>query len=288
VINDDRAGSVTLVKTVVNDDGGTLSEGAFHPYIDGRPVSWGMPVPLAAGTHTVSETEVLGYSASYWGGDCAEDGALVVDLGGVYTCTVTNDDIRPTVTLSKTVVNDNGGTLTRGDFYPYLDGSSVSWGASIPLSAGSHTVSETQVSGYAGSAWGGDCTAGGSLVAVLGGAYICIVTNDDIGPAVTSIAPNTGVSTGTIDILDLAGSDFQLGATVKLVKTGQPDIHASDVNVESASKITCSFDLNGAVTGRWSVVVTNPDSRVGVLPEGIMVYPPDGHRFWYLPLVMRH
>jgi C1A family cysteine protease len=287
VINDDRAGSVTLVKTVVNDDGGSLSEGSFHPYIDGLPVSWAVPVPLAAGTHTVSETEVLGYSASYWGGDCAEDGALVVDLGGVYTCTVTNDDITPTVTLSKTVVNDNGGTLTRGDFYPSLDGSSVSWGVSIPLSAGSHTVSETQVSGYASSAWGGDCTAHGSLVTVLGGAYICTVTNDDIGPAVTSIAPNTGVNTGTIHILDLAGNNFQLGATVKLVKMGQPDIHASSVNVEGASKIACSFDLNGAATGRWSVVVTNPDSRVGVLPEGFMVYPPDGDRFRYLPLVMR-
>jgi hypothetical protein len=49
---------VTLIKTVVNDDGGTLSEGAFHPCIEGLPASWAKPVPLAAGTHTLTKTVV--------------------------------------------------------------------------------------------------------------------------------------------------------------------------------------------------------------------------------------
>lgn len=174
----DRAGSVTLIKTVVSDDGGALSVAAFHPYIDGLPASWAKPVPLAAGTHT----------------------------------------------LTKTAVNDNGGTLTRGDSDPYRDGNPVPWDASIPLSAGSHAVSETQVSGYAALAWGCDCTANGSLVAVLGGVCACTVTNDHIGSAVTSIAPNTGVSTAPSTSSILGGSDFRLRASVKLAKAGQSDI----------------------------------------------------------------
>ena len=123
---------------------------------------------------------------------------------------------------------------------------------------------------------------------ILGGAYACTVTKDDICPSVTSIAPNTGVNTGTIHFLDLAGSDFRLGASVRLVKAGQSDIQATNVNVEKASKITCDFCMNGAATGRWGVVVANPNSRAGVPPEGLAVYPPDGNRFGYLPVVMRH
>ena len=37
----------------------------------------------------VSETQVIGYEASTWGGDCAANGSLITELGKTYTCTVT-------------------------------------------------------------------------------------------------------------------------------------------------------------------------------------------------------
>jgi len=90
-------------------------------------------------------------------------------------------------------------------------------------------------------------------------------------PTVTSIAPNNGTNSGTVHITNLAGSNFQAGATVKLTRSGQSDINATNVVVVSSSQITCDFDLTGAAAGQWNVVVTNPDSQSGTLPNGFTV-----------------
>jgi hypothetical protein len=106
-------------------------------------------------------------------------------------------------------------------------------------------------------------------------------------PTVTGITPSGGINTGTVHITDLAGSNFQSGATVKLAKSGQPDINATNVTVVSASKITCDFDLNGVATGGWNVVVTNPDAQTGALPNGFTVRAlGELDTFNYLPIVL--
>jgi hypothetical protein len=233
----------------------------------------------------MSETVPFGYEAGPWGGDCDSDGTLNAAPGGEYTCTITNNDIAPTVTLTKTVVNDNGGTLTKADFQPYVNGLAVSWMTPVAELSGTLTVSETVVPTYAASVWAGSCEPDGTLTVEVGGVYTCTIINDDVGPIVTSIMPNTGVNTDTIHITDLAGSNFQSGATVKLVKTGQPEIPGTSVIVESESKITCDLDLNEAAVGSWDVVVTNPDSRFGVLPEGFRISAATS--YVYLPLVER-
>jgi len=55
------------------------------------------------------------------------------------------------------------------------------------------------------------------------------------------------------------------------MRTGQPDIVATNVNVASDTQITCDFNLTGAVTGVWDVVVTNPDSQSATLTNGFTV-----------------
>ncbi len=87
----------------------------------------------------------------------------------------------------------------------------------------------------------------------------------------TSITPTSGNDNGTVHITNLAGSNFQAGATVKLTRSGQSDINATNVVVVSSSQITCDFDLTGAAAGQWNVVVTNPDSQSGTLPNGFTV-----------------
>ena len=44
---------------------------------------------------------------------------------------------------------------------------------------------------------------------------------------------------------------------MKLVKAGEADIAATNVTVESATKITCTVDLTGKAVGGWTVRVTN-------------------------------
>ncbi len=109
------------------------------------------------------------------------------------------------------------------------------------------------------------------------------------GPIVTSITPNHGQQGSVVHITNLAGSNFQSGATVKLVKTGETDINATNVVVVSASQITCDFNLSGATTGQWDVVVTNPDMQSGTLSNGFTVEVKEEETWYvYLPLVLKN
>ena len=56
---------------------------------------------------------------------------------------------------------------------------------------------------------------------------------------------------------------------LEIVDTGT--IIADGVNVVSPSRITCSFNLTGAVPGIYNVVVTNPDGSFGTLSGGFTV-----------------
>lgn len=91
-----------------------------------------------------------------------------------------------------------------------------------------------------------------------------------LAPIITSITPNMADNTGPVNITALAGANFQTGVTVKLIKSGQPDIVATNVAV-SAGKITCTFDLTGKAAGSWDVVVTNPDGSSGSLPAAFKI-----------------
>ena len=81
-------------------------------------------MPCNAGSYTATET-ATGYTASAWGGDCAANGTVTLALGDSKTCTITNDDLAPKLTLVKTVVNNNGGTMMADDFARNIDGSAV-------------------------------------------------------------------------------------------------------------------------------------------------------------------
>ncbi len=95
-----------------------------------------------------------------------------------------------------------------------------------------------------------------------------------LGPVISSITPNKGFNNAVINITNLAGNNFNTGAAVKLSKAGQSDIAGTGVVVESAVKITCSFDLLNKATGLWDVVVTNPDTQYGTLTQGFAVESP--------------
>jgi hypothetical protein len=90
-------------------------------------------------------------------------------------------------------------------------------------------------------------------------------------PTVTSITPKTGVKGWRVTITDIAGTGFQTGATVKLEQPSSSTvIDATNVNVESDTKITCKFTLSGPL-GKYDVVVKNPDDQEVKLVNGFSV-----------------
>jgi uncharacterized repeat protein (TIGR01451 family) len=175
-----KAATLTLEKTVITNDGGTAKVSDFKAYVDGNEVSWNTPVTLSAGPHTASESNLTGYSPSAWGGDCGRDGSITLLPGQNKTCTITNDDIAPTLKLVKTITNNNGGKATLSDFQAYIGTTAVAWDAAIPLSVGSYTANEVpKVSGYTASSWTGGCAGDGSVSLKEGENKICYITNDD-------------------------------------------------------------------------------------------------------------
>jgi hypothetical protein len=67
-------------------------------------------------------------------------------------------------------------------------------------------------------------------------------------------------------------SGFAAGATVKLQKSGQPDILSYDTTVQDGNPAAgVVFDLTGKATGAWDVVVTNPDGSKSTLPGAFQV-----------------
>jgi hypothetical protein len=96
--------------------------------------------------------------------------------------------IPPKLTVTKIVVNTNGGTKQVSDFPLFVDGNQVTSGAQNGFSAGPHTVSETSSPGYSGTI-SGDCASDGSITLNPGDVKSCTITNTYILPPPTTPAP---------------------------------------------------------------------------------------------------
>jgi uncharacterized repeat protein (TIGR01451 family) len=205
ITNTRQLGSITLIKNVVNNNGGLAGANDFGLSINGSSVTSGQKVTLSPGSYPINEAGLTGYSfVNITGTGCPATlgGSVTLTNGQNITCTITNDDIAPTLTLVKTVTNNNGGTATAADFQGKIDGNNVAWSTAIPLSAGNHTATEAALAGGAGytaSAWSGACAANGSITLSLGQNAVCNITNDDNAPSLTlnKIISNTHGGTAT-------------------------------------------------------------------------------------------
>ena len=192
ITNTYQRGRVVVNKTVVNDNGGTLDASDFSVTVDGVTKSFvdtgegtGSVAfdDLEAGSYTVVEVEedANGYKTEY-SKLCSD--SFEVSVGEEVVCEITNDDQPGTLTLVKTVVNDNSGeneaddfnlNVTQGDKKTY-----VKSGVSTILNAGNYTAGEEQLEGYSASDWSGDCDDNGFIMITLGGNFTCYITNDDV------------------------------------------------------------------------------------------------------------
>ncbi|MGR9051480.1 MAG: hypothetical protein ACU84J_02410, partial [Gammaproteobacteria bacterium] len=129
ITNELRVGTLTVIKTVINDNGGTKVASDFNIDLGGTTgtTTTGTESPgetftfLVGTSFSVTETPLAGYAPSY-SGDCSG----TIEAGVNKTCTITNDDISPTLKLVKTIINNNGGTVTdENAFGLKVDGGAV-------------------------------------------------------------------------------------------------------------------------------------------------------------------
>jgi len=240
ITNSDVQPKLKLVKTVVNNFGGTATASDFQAKINGVNVDWDTFYGRNAGTYTASESfTVAGYTAGDWGGDCAANGSVTLAVGDEKTCTITNSDIQPRLKLVKTVNNQYGGTATANDFQAYVSTTAVAWDVWVPLNAGDYVASEDLVQGYEADAagWTGDCDAAGNVTLSVGQDKTCYITNNDL-PAYLTLVKYVEGGTATAD-------DFQAYIDGEPVPWGEPQLVGAGTFVASEDL------LAGYTAGDW-------------------------------------
>ncbi len=302
VTNDDVAPSLTLVKILNTDDGGDATLADFTLSADGPDSISGISgtpdvtdQAVEAGSYDLSETGPVGYvqvgSWSCLGGDQTDGDTVVLSVGEDVTCTVTNDDVAPQLTVSKTVINDDGGTAVDGDFQLYVNDTAVSQDTSIAgiVANNEYTVTEDVVTGYQQVSIvciDDDTSAdvGHPVTLSEGQSVTCTVTNDDITPELTllknAITDDGGSAVDTDWTLNADGPESISGVegdasitnadvtagTYDLSESGGPSAYtASDWVCEGGTQVdgdTVTIALGDVVTCE----ITNDD-----VPPGLTV-----------------
>gem|GEM_PF-3613063 len=90
---------ITIVKTVINDNGGTKQVADFPLIVTSSgatpevtSMTSSVPKTFDPGSYVASETSDPNYSASAWTGDCDATGHLTLIIGDHKVCAITNND----------------------------------------------------------------------------------------------------------------------------------------------------------------------------------------------------
>jgi len=225
-----QGAELTLLKEVINDNGGTAVDTNWTLTATGpTPISGAegnaavTNAAVDAGSYTLGENGgPTGYTASTYscvvnGGAPVVSNSLTLADSDVAICTITNDDDAPSLTLVKTVINDNGGTAVAANWTL----SAAGYDALSP-DAGTYNLSESGPSNYTQTSLTCDNAVGQvtDVTLGLGEDVTCTFVNDDVSPILTIVKdadPNDLIDfsfngTGIIGAFQLDDDAAVLGA----------------------------------------------------------------------------
>lgn len=84
--------------------------------------------------------------------------------------------------------------------------------------------------------------------------------NDPIPPAIASSYSPLSARGETTTTVTVIGANLAATTSIRLVATGQADIPGTSVTVSGDTYLTATFNLTGAATGSWNLVLFNPGS----------------------------
>jgi uncharacterized repeat protein (TIGR01451 family) len=266
-----RDGVLHVTKVVVNDNGGTKACTDFTFQVDGGTAEafeadCTTEVAVEPGTYSVTEPAVAGYATTYANSENANlncdnlDVSSFGDADDIVTCTITNNDIGASLTVTKVVTNDNGGDLECEDFSFQVNGAAaVAFDATdcsntMSVNAGTYTVTEPAVENYTTSY---ENCAG--IMIGLGGSATCTITNDDDAPKLTLVKDLTTDDGGTAD-----ESDFTLTATGPTGFSGPGPSVSSDASFEAGTYDLSEAGPSGYDQSAWDCVGVEEDDADSV------------------------
>lgn len=204
-------GTLTVVKHVINDGGGTkvASDFTIHVLKNGVDVA-GSPVQgaditgrsfsLAPGSYTVAEDPAPGYTGNKVINGVSTQNVEITSNSS-QTMTITNNDINHgTLVVVKHVINDGGGTAVASDFplHVTLNGVDVagspalgaeSPGHSYSLAPGTYVVSEPS-NPYYTSSYSGIGILGDTVTVTSDTTKTITITNNDVNLATLHVVKN--------------------------------------------------------------------------------------------------
>jgi uncharacterized repeat protein (TIGR01451 family) len=312
ITNTAQPAKLTLVKNLPNDNGGTAQPDDFeltYTPDGGSPqqAMSGVEVAVAAGTYTLGETNLPGYTPGDWSceGGSQDDNQITLENGQSATCTITNDDQPASLTLVKQVDNSGGGTAQPSEFILYYDGPDGNDGngeggvSATNLPAGDYALSETGLENYTPGPWVCQSTQTESNVPVTndvvtlanGDNVTCTITNTSDPNADLSITKTDGVATytpgGFVTYTITASNAGPLPVTgASVTDTFPPEITTASWTCVGAGGGTCTaagsgpindtvdLPLGGSVT--YTVTASIDPSATGDLVNTAKVSPPEG------------
>jgi hypothetical protein len=251
----DVAPTLRVITTVTNDNGGTRTPAGFDVHVRSGPSDVaGSPQPgsdggtaytLAAGTYSVAADGVSGYTFTF-SGDCATSGTITLAVGQSRTCTITANDVAPTLRVITNVTNDNGGTRAPAGFNVHVraGGTDVanspragdSVGSVYTLPAGTYSVAADDVTGYT-FAVSGACATNGSVTLQVGQNLTCTITANDVAPTLRVISAVSNDAGGTLAVSGVTAN----------VRQGANDVPGSP---QPGSGTGTDYTLSGGTTYR--------------------------------------
>ena len=210
ITNDDIAPTLKIVKEVINDNGGNATIDDFGIKLNTNALTFGggvvsgstttytsTPSVLSNTEYTLSEIDHPGYTEGTW--SCVDNSTqatvshpFTLSEGQGITCTITNDDIAPKLTLIKEITKNYGGTAQPDDFSLTVGGTAVTSGTAKEYTANTpYTINETALVGYEFVSITGDdkCPTelGGTITLDAGDNVTCTITNKDLPAQLTVI-----------------------------------------------------------------------------------------------------
>ncbi len=270
--NNDIAPKLIVKKIVNNQYGGTLGEHDFSLFVNGNKVTSGVANEYSAGTTAVvTENDVFGYNGTF-SGDCGQGTPLMMVLGGIYECIITNNDQPGKLIIKKVITNNNGSTKTFKDFsFKVNDNPAVSFNDDginqLEVPAGKYTVTEMPSTTHKASY--DNCA---NIEIKIGETHTCVITNDDIAPKI-SFQKITNTDTDTKFYFRVPGIVENLGMsnggvydTDNLTAGQSYDILEKETDGWKLSVVECS----GTDDKNWTEI------QEGNNPRGIRVTPQAG------------
>ncbi|MDR7113589.1 putative repeat protein (TIGR01451 family)/LPXTG-motif cell wall-anchored protein/fimbrial isopeptide formation D2 family protein [Microbacterium trichothecenolyticum] len=299
-VNDDVAPKLTLVKEVVNNNGGTAANTAWTleantpggpslSGVTGTPAVSNQDVKAGV-VYTLSESVIAGYdwttlSCTGYANTTKDSPTLTLKPGDNVTCTFTNDDKPGKLTLVKVVDDSNGGSAVPSDWNQKLTAKrgqdatlTFNHNETKDVPAGVYTLNEiNQITGYE---WTNlVCSTGGTslqdkTVTVANGANVtCTFTNRAIKPTLNLVK--------IVDNKNGAGSATPDMWTLTAAADGQPSVTgqgtASGAVMPGAEyTLSESQNVSGYTAGDWSCYITGSDPRVAFPIDDDVVTPAVG------------